>query len=58
MKLDIRQCTREYQTCAREKIQRHNVAPLNNVTPLPKDCFANVYVDIMVPLGMVTTIFS
>ena len=31
MKRDIRQWTRECQACARAKIQRHNVAPLDNV---------------------------
>ena len=51
MKRDIRQWIRECQACARAKIQRHNVALLNNVTPPPKDRFANVYVDIMGLLG-------
>ena len=51
MKRDIRQWTRECQACARAKIQRHNVAPLDNVTPTPKDRFTNVYVDITGPLG-------
>ena len=60
MKRDIRQWTWECQACTRAKIERHNVAPLDNViTPL-KNRFANVYVDITGPLGkaMVTTIYS
>ena len=51
MKRDIRQWIRECQACARAKIQRHNVALLDNVTPPPKGRFANVYVDIMGILG-------
>ena len=51
MKRDIRQWTRECQACDRAKIQRHNVAPLDNETPTPKDRFTNVYLDITGPLG-------
>ena len=51
MKRDIRQWTRECQACARSKIQRHNIAPLANVTPPPSGRFTNVYVDISGPLG-------
>ena len=41
----------ESQACASAKIQRHNVAPLDNATPPPKDRFTNLYVDITGPLG-------
>jgi len=52
MKRDICKWTKECQGCARAKILRHNVAPIDVVTPSPSGKFTDVYVDITGPLGV------
>ena len=50
MRRDITRWTRECQQCARSKIHRHTVAPLQSVTPPPKGRFTHIYVDLTGPL--------
>ena len=52
MRRDITKWVRECQQCARAKIVRHNVAPLETVTPPTQGRFTHVYVDITGPLGL------
>ena len=51
MRKDVAQWTRECQACAKTKINRHNVAPLDFVSPPPKGRFTHIYVDLTGPLG-------
>ena len=51
MKRDICHQSRKCQACACSKLQRQNIAPLVNASPLPRGRFTNVYVDITRPLG-------
>ena len=51
MRRDVAQWTKECQPCARAKVHRHNVAPLDVVSPPPAGRFRNAYVDITGPLG-------
>ena len=48
----VAQWTRECLQCNRFKIQRHNRAPLEEVTPPPSERFTHVYVDVTGPLSL------
>ena len=52
IKKHVAQWTRECLQCNRSKIQRHNRAPLEEVTPPPNERFTHVYVDITGPLPL------
>ena len=52
IKKHVAQWTRECLQCNRSKIQRHNRAPLEAVTPPPNERFTHVYVDITGPLPL------